>query len=153
MGLFPKGPKPLVCPGLLMEAFMDSTLQKLLKRCARPVNWMPNPESWMWVTPVGNRQGFGATWKENPGLANLQWLLLDFDVPPVVYDARQSLGICTLLFAAKHLEPYVLLAETCSLGEFRQRLQESRLRVLHDTYPKLTQTLLDLARRRLNASA
>ncbi len=53
-------------------------------------NWMSNPDHWVWRRPDGAAQGFGMSWRDNVGLANLQWLSMNLDHPPADYDAHSN---------------------------------------------------------------
>lgn len=64
-------------------------VQRLYARLENPT-WMPQPRSWVWRRPDGQAQGFGPTWFESPGRANLLWLALNLRRPPAEYDANHN---------------------------------------------------------------
>jgi hypothetical protein len=105
---------------------MGSVLQFPGLRHALAPNWMPHPDNWMWVRPDGVMQGFGNSWRDHVGLANLFWLALDMDQPPKLFDARQhQLYMLLLMYGsptAGTLAQLVELAEFNPLPVFRRRL-------------------------------
>lgn len=105
---------------------MGSVLQFPGLRHAAAPNWMPQPENWMWYTPDGRVQGFGATWRDTVGLANLLWLALDMKTPPLHFDARfHNLYMLLLHYGAATtgtLADLVELAELNPLAQFRTKL-------------------------------
>jgi hypothetical protein len=105
---------------------MMGTVLPFVRQVVNP-NWMPNPDNWMWTTPENTRQGFGRTWRAQPGLANLLWLALDMNTPPRLFDARQHQLYCLLLMYGAPgvgvLRELVELAELQPLRPFVQRLK------------------------------
>lgn len=125
---------------------MDAALARVIQP-----NWMPNPDSWVWPLAEGHppSQGWGRTWRSNPGLANLLWLLLDMGRPPRFYNVRANLDYTSLIFGASGaLKPLVELAEVSSLERFILELK-ARPRLADVGYLVLSDKLIRLADRRL----
>jgi hypothetical protein len=102
-----------------MERPLNMPLHPWLARVLAP-NWMPEPDSWVWRRPCGMIQGFGLTWRERVGLANLQWLALDMRRPPQVPFEARNHGAYMLAYNA--LPELVELAEMNSLQAFHDKL-------------------------------
>lgn len=114
--------------------------------------WMPLPGNWMWPTPDGQMQGFGASWRSNPGLANLLWLSLDMEKPPRLFDCRQH-ELYMLLFTYGQptcgtLSRLVELAELTRLRDFPRRL-ETRPEIARIPRYDLAPLLITLADQRI----
>lgn len=58
--------------------------------------WMDRPGDWVWESIGGQLQGFGLSWRDNVGLANLLWLAMDMEAPPKIYHMRTNV-LATLL--------------------------------------------------------
>ncbi len=85
-----------------------------MQRVLEPA-WMGNPDSWIWRRPDGAMQGFGLNWRENVGLANLQWLAMDIDHAPADYDAHSNALYMWCLFQGRTLQE---AAELLTLHDF-----------------------------------
>ncbi len=126
---------------------MDATLAAVLQRATRQVNWMPEPDTWMWRRWDGQPQGFGVGWLNNAGQANLLWLALDLKAPPRQYDARENqLYSIIAVHGTGKLYDLCLLAESVTLAQFRTRIGEGDA---GKAYPALCHSLRNLADRRL----
>ena len=131
---------------------MGQVLQFSGMRQAMQPNWMPNPDSWMWQRPQGGMQGFGATWRDHVGLSNLQWLALDLERPPALFDARNNnLYMLLLMYGSPTsgtLAHLVELAELNPLSVFRRKL-EAQPHLADVPRHHLAPLLIHLACRRL----
>lgn len=102
-----------------MERPVNMPLHPTLARVLAP-NWMPEPGSWIWHRPCGMIQGFGLTWREHVGVANLQWLVLDMQRPPQgPFEARNHAAYMMAYSAPAGL---IELAEMNSLQAFHDKL-------------------------------
>ena len=130
---------------------MSAVVLPFVSRVVNP-NWMPNPDNWVWTTPEGNMQGFGHVWRNQPGLANLLWLVLDMERPPRLFDARKhDAFMLVLTYGAAHagvLDDLVQLAELNGLSRFRSELSK-RPEIAAVPRFQLAPLLLLLAERRL----
>lgn len=130
---------------------MSAQILPFVQRVVNP-NWMPTPDQWVWTTPEGSTQGFGHTWRSNPGLANLLWLVLDLERPPRVFDARKHNPYMLIaIYGAAHsgtLAELVKLAELNSLARFRTELVK-RPEIANVPRHQLAPLLILLAERRL----
>lgn len=127
-------------------------VQGLCSRMSRNPCWMPDPASWVWKRPDGQKQGFGLGWHLEPGMANLLWLALDKQEPPARYDAATNLLYSQVMMGAYsgQLRGTVLVsaASVLTLQEFEAALPAvapPRSTVLEMRYPELKR----LARKRL----
>jgi hypothetical protein len=104
---------------------VESTVRRLCLLLANP-NWMPKPRSWIWARPDGMAQGFGPSWQENPGRANLLWLSLALGSPPHTYNANDNTLYMSLLLlgdkARLRGEPLFDMAALYSLKDFHDML-------------------------------
>lgn len=133
----------MAAPGAYMRALMDRQLQRTINP-----NWMPDPDSWNWPMEAGHppQQGWGRTWRDNPGLANLLWLVMQMDKPPALWNARTMPRYSMVVLGANGaLRPVVELAALNTLDQFVVKVQQA---LLHKHDP-LTDHLVQLAKRRL----
>lgn len=122
------------------------TVIDLCARLARP-NWMAKPDSWMWLAPEGHLQGFGRSWRDNPGQANLLWLTMGLDAPPASYDVRRNPYYTLVMVLGRHAdlngEPIFDLAATMPLHAFAELLPDTVTAAgLPQVYPKLKEFAL-----------
>jgi hypothetical protein len=115
-----------------------SSVHQFMRRITEPA-WMHQPDAWMWRRPDGAAQGFGASWREDPGQANLLWLAMGLDRPPRNYDACGNALYMFVLIKGQRLAEQ---ASLLSLEEFSRlrgvgaeidliHLAQRRLHVLH----------------------
>jgi hypothetical protein len=125
-------------------------VRAMCEHLARPY-WMPNPQAWIWARPDGKPQGFGVVAASNPGLANLLWLSMEMDRPPLSYDAAQN-GLYSILItqgygACVGGEPLLDVAGLLPLREFARQLEQPASgQIVEQAYPLLRL----LAQRRLD---
>lgn len=118
-----------------------------LQRAISP-NWMPNPDSWNWPMEEGHppQQGWGRTWRDNPGLANLLWLVMQMGTPPKVWNARSMPRYSMVVMGADGALRQVV--EIAALNTLEQFVAKVTQRLLHKHDP-LSDHLVQLAKRRL----
>lgn len=117
-----------------------------LARTINP-NWFPCPDSWVWRRPDGRQQGFGLAWRDDPGMANLQWLALDMQAAPrELFDVRMR---PLYLWLSLHGQQLTVSASLLTLGQW---VREMQVTVKHPKAPLLPQLqqLLELAQKRLS---
>lgn len=104
-------------------------VSNMLRRLLTPPNWMPNPTTWTWRRPDGNPQGFGVTYADDPGMANLLWLTMDLAKPPEHYNGLGNALFTIVLLEAHSAKlggaPLLHLAALKTLREFHDMLPES----------------------------
>lgn len=120
---------------------MDAALARVLQP-----NWFPAPDCWFWRRPDGVRQGFGLTWRGDPGMANLLWLALDLERPPTILDARRIPLYSWLLL---HGQPLASSASILTLAQWTRDLGMSAVLPNVRRIPQFQQ-LLNLAEKRLH---
>ena len=116
-----------------------------MRQVVRP-HWMRAPESWKWTRPDGMTQGFGVG-RDDVGLTNLLWLVLNEDAPPAVCDARTVPDYGAILLERSRVKSDQLfqMASLRTLKGFHDFLATRTWLV------PLEQRLLKLAERRLHA--
>lgn len=115
--------------------------------------WMPRPADWVWVTPAKQAQGFGLSWRDNVGLANLQWLCMAMDTPPsrsYNWRCHNLLTIVTMYGDKMEVggQPLFNQAEALTLAQFRNILRDTGFSA-PAPYNHIDQLLLLLANERL----
>ncbi len=91
--------------------------------------WFPTPNQWCWARPDGHHQGISMLRAEdNRGLANLLWLAMDLERPPLTYDMRDN-GLCVLLMGTGRRTtldglPLYQQAAELTLAQFRNACRD-----------------------------
>ncbi len=123
---------------------MDAALKRLLHPC-----WCPDPDNWVWTRPDGAGQGL-FPWREDTGLINLVWLMLDMDKPPETYDLRDNALIAKLIVGGGRCAtlsgmPLYDVAALSTLLQFRAAIQwpsaTNTSRLVFELIPDLTQLI------------